>query len=95
MNQSTVATKLADLAVQSLIEEVRLTPKPGLVDQHDQGAHTDLTLQLMLDSANCLHETFYEMALMSYGENPTIELREKFGAIGRAGEQKMLGVTNV
>jgi len=85
---------LADLAVESLIEELSLTPKPGLVDQNDQGSHRDLTYSIMMTSAISLHETFYQMAKVSFGEEPSQYLREKIGEIGRAGEKVMYEATN-
>ena len=88
-----VAAKLASFAVRSLLEEVRLTPKPGLVDSHDNGSHHDLTLQLMERSALSLEETFFEMAMASFEKQPTRHLRERLAAIGRYGEQQMLAAT--
>lgn len=88
-----LATALADLAVASLIEEVSLTPKPGLVDRIDQGSHDDLTFSMMLESANCLHNTFYKMAMAAYDKKPSQYLREKIGEIGREGEAQMYQVT--
>ncbi|MFC7686437.1 triphosphoribosyl-dephospho-CoA synthase [Ureibacillus sp. GCM10028918] len=89
-----LSSNLADLAVASLIEEVSLTPKPGLVDQKDQGSHDDLDFSMMVKSANCLHDTFYEMAMVAYGVKPSQKLREKFGEIGRKGEEAMYQATN-
>ena len=88
------SSTLADLAVASLIEEVSLTPKPGLVDKQDQGSHDDLTFAIIVQSANCLRETFYEMSMIAYGEKPSQYLREKIGEIGRKGESAMFEVTN-
>nr|WP_106782492.1 triphosphoribosyl-dephospho-CoA synthase MdcB [Lysinibacillus timonensis] len=90
----TLSTRLADLAVESLVEELSLTPKPGLVDQLDQGSHDDLTYSIMMDSAKSLHQTFYEMSMAAYGNCPSQELREKIGEIGRYGEVEMFRVTN-
>ncbi len=45
---------LADMAVETLIDEVNLTPKPALVDRRGSGAHVDLTLELMEHSAKSL-----------------------------------------
>ncbi len=45
---------LARTATQSLIDEARLSPKPGLVDSRGNGAHHDLTLALMERSAHSL-----------------------------------------
>ncbi|WP_050183964.1 triphosphoribosyl-dephospho-CoA synthase [Domibacillus robiginosus] len=83
----------ASTAVLSLIEEAELTPKPGLVDKHNNGAHQDLTIDLMRKSAVSLKETFEDIAYISYGRSPSVLLREEIGAIGRKGEQRMLETT--
>ncbi|HZH58967.1 MAG TPA: triphosphoribosyl-dephospho-CoA synthase [Metabacillus sp.] len=85
--------EVARLAVASLIEEVELTPKPGLVDQRNTGAHQDLTLTLMKKSAHSLYNTFLTIAISSYGELPSQQLREKIANIGRNGEREMFDVT--
>lgn len=46
--------QIADLAVQSLLDEVHITPKPGLVDQRNAGSHTDMDLSTFVASANAL-----------------------------------------
>ena len=43
----TLAEQLADLAVDALIDEADLSPKPALVDRRGNGAHNDLHLGLM------------------------------------------------
>ncbi|KSU84516.1 triphosphoribosyl-dephospho-CoA synthase [Fictibacillus enclensis] len=94
MDQKTVvAETLAELAVQALLDEVNLTPKPGLVDQENNGAHYDLTLKLMHRSAESLRPVFAEIAEASYERVPSQELREEIAAIGRNGELVMLGIT--
>ncbi|MDM5198220.1 triphosphoribosyl-dephospho-CoA synthase [Fictibacillus enclensis] len=89
-----MAETLAELAVQALLEEVNLTPKPGLVDQENNGAHHDLTLDMMHRSAESLRPVFAEIAAASYGREPNQSLREDIAAIGRRGEQVMLSVTS-
>jgi triphosphoribosyl-dephospho-CoA synthase len=84
------ARVLSGFATEALLEEVRLTPKPGLVDKDNNGSHHDLTLRLMEYSALSLENTFYEMALASAGQSPSQYLRERLAAIGRYGEQTML-----
>ena len=42
---------IAGLAQEALLEEVYTTPKPGLVDCHDTGAHTDMDCQTFEKSA--------------------------------------------
>ncbi|RJS50208.1 triphosphoribosyl-dephospho-CoA synthase [Bacillus sp. PK3_68] len=85
---------VAEAAVRSLIEEAELTPKPGLVDQANTGAHNDLTIHLMRKSARSLKETFIEMADASYGLTPSQSLREKIALIGREGEKRMYEATS-
>ena len=41
---------LSYLAVKSLLYELNLTPKPGLVDCHNNGAHNDMDFYTFLDS---------------------------------------------
>lgn len=88
-----VAQKLAQFAVEALIEEVRLTPKPGLVDCNNNGTHHDLTLALMEKSAQSLETCFHEMALAAYRKQPSPDLRARLAAIGRYGEEQMLEAT--
>ena len=84
---------LASLASSCLIEEVNLTPKPGLVDRRGRGSHTDLTVDLMERSARTLESSFAEIARESWGQKIDVRLREAIGAIGREGEKHMLQAT--
>lgn len=90
-----LADRLADLAVDALIDEADLSPKPALVDRRGNGAHTDLHLGLMHASALALWPAFKEMAeaALEIGE-VGLQLREAIGRIGREGEQAMLVTTN-
>ncbi|TPG72564.1 triphosphoribosyl-dephospho-CoA synthase [Pseudomonas arsenicoxydans] len=90
----TLAERLADLAVDALIDEADLSPKPALVDRRGNGAHTDLHLGLMHASALSLWSAFKEMAeaAIELGEIG-LPLREAVGRIGREGEQAMLATT--
>ncbi|MCX4219308.1 MULTISPECIES: triphosphoribosyl-dephospho-CoA synthase [Pseudomonas] len=91
----TLAERLADLAVDALIDEADLSPKPALVDRRGNGAHTDLHLGLMHASALALWPAFKEMAeaALEFGEIG-LPLREAIGRIGREGEQAMLATTH-
>jgi triphosphoribosyl-dephospho-CoA synthase len=83
------------MAVDALIDEADLSPKPALVDRRGNGAHTDLHLGLMHASALSLWPAFKEMAeaAIAFGE-VGLPLREAIGQIGREGEQEMLTTTN-
>mgnify|MGYP000011437619 FL=1 len=90
-----LAESLADLAVEALIDEADLSPKPALVDRRSSGAHDDLHLGLMHASALALWPAFKEMAeaALSIGEIGQ-PLREAIGRIGREGEAAMMRTTN-
>lgn len=88
------AERLAILARDCLIDEARLSPKPGLVDSRGNGAHHDLTLALMECSAHSLTATFQQLALQSWQRPADIALRETIGHLGRQGEQQMMAATH-
>jgi triphosphoribosyl-dephospho-CoA synthase len=88
------AAGLARLAVSALLEEARLAPKPGLVDSRGNGAHKDLTLDLMCRSANALAPAFVSMAAAGLLANaPSADLRETLGRLGREAEATMMAAT--
>ncbi|SAK84786.1 triphosphoribosyl-dephospho-CoA synthase [Caballeronia catudaia] len=86
---SIIATK----AVDALIAEARLTPKPALVDENGSGAHRDLDLDTMLRSANALQPSFLAMARAASNAQPSQVLREQLARIGREGEAAMMRAT--
>ena len=94
-NPASLAERLADLAVDALIDEADLSPKPALVDRRSSGAHTDLHLGLMHASAISLWPAFKQMAdaAIAIGEITPL-LRETIGRLGREGEAAMMRTTN-
>lgn len=50
--------KISDLAVNALIEEAKLSPKPGLVDLFNNGSHEDMNFDTFIKSANSLRPYF-------------------------------------
>ncbi|MFO7766873.1 MAG: triphosphoribosyl-dephospho-CoA synthase [Pelovirga sp.] len=78
----TLATALAN----GLRAELYLTPKPGLVDLRDNGAHPDLNLLLMCRSIRLVDGYLQELAktLLSGGE------QQQLIAIGRQAEREMM-----
>lgn len=85
------AEAIGELAVAVLIDEATLTPKPGLVDGRGSGAHPDMSLRLMIDSAHSLRDGFVAMARAGQAAtriDPS--LRERLGALGRETEVSML-----
>jgi triphosphoribosyl-dephospho-CoA synthase len=84
---------LADMAVDALIDEAMLTPKPGLVDLRGSGAHRDLNWMLMCHSARALRPAFHAMALAGQRSVDPQALREQIGAAGRDAERAMMRAT--
>ncbi|UOK39059.1 triphosphoribosyl-dephospho-CoA synthase [Pseudomonas palleroniana] len=95
LHELSLADRLADLAVDALIDEADLSPKPALVDRRGNGAHSDLHLGLMHASALSLWPMFKAMAeaAIEFGEIG-LPLREALGRLGREGEQAMLITTH-
>ena len=88
------AGQLAELARQALVAEVELTPKPGLVDRRGAGAHSDLSLDLMRQSAAAIARYFEAMGDSAQSMPFDRGLRTEVAAIGRAAESAMLQATN-
>ena len=76
---------IGNLAVQALKLEAGTTPKPGLVDRENTGAHKDMDYSMFLASSEALRECFVQCAAAGMdGANP-----ETFRRIGLAGEKSM------
>ncbi len=68
------ASRIAELAVRSLLYEVSVTPKPGLVDRLNNGSHRDMNFYTFLNSAASLWPYFNECARLglNLGLNHTL-----------------------
>lgn len=79
--------RLAALAVEALIREVELTPKPGLVDRRNNGAHRDMDLPLFRRSAAALEPYFRQAAALGLARP---DCMGPLQAAGLEAEQAML-----
>lgn len=93
-DRMSLAHCLANGAVRALIEEARLTPKPGLVDMRGSGAHPDMDFEMLVRSAHSLWPTFAAIASAAFQAQEDCELRKKLSELGREGERVMLETTN-
>lgn len=86
------AVHYGDAAYRALLAEAFTTPKPGLVDGENHGAHTDMCLSTLLSSANALRPFFAEFlrAGISFAGGAQKELMEALRAIGLSAEAAML-----
>ena len=82
---------MSDLARQALERELHATPKPGLVDEHDNGAHTDMDLELMHRSIESLRPAFDQLAKL--GLSRMLPPAEYVQRLGVNMEQRMLSTT--
>lgn len=89
---TTIPFLLSYLAVQSIKAELDTTPKPGLVDKADNGAHSDMDYNLMLKSIYSLHPHFTKLSCLAYNED-VINI-DKIKTIGIEAEKQMLFTTN-
>lgn len=86
---STVPYLIADLAERSLRQELDTTPKPGLVDKQDNGAHKDMDYALMSASISALRPYLTRIAVESAAEVNADEIM----SIGVEAEAAMLKAT--
>lgn len=86
---------LAHAACKALSDELHLTPKPGLVDEHDNGAHSDMDLALMARSIEACKPYFTKMASIGAQADKTdlSDMASQLRGIGIEAEQAMLKAT--
>ncbi len=84
------AEALAEEAHDALLAEVYSTPKPGLVDLANNGAHKDMDVELFEKSADALTQYFYDAATLGMRGCSMAELRER----GLVAEQEMYAATS-
>ena len=87
------STFIASLAYQALIREVLTTPKPGLVDRANSGAHKDMDIGTFYASATALRPYFQEAAKIgAMGLSPA-DTFQKLRQAGMKAERAMLAAT--
>ena len=83
---------IAHLATQALQAELDTTPKPGLVDKDNNGAHRDMDYALMQRSIDTLHPYFVKLALLGCAD--ALPTHTSIRDIGIEAEKTMLAATN-
>ncbi|MBQ9838235.1 MAG: triphosphoribosyl-dephospho-CoA synthase CitG [Oscillospiraceae bacterium] len=83
-------------AYGALLLEVSTTPKPGLVDRNNKGAHRDMGMKHFFASANALRSYLCKFAESGYlnRDLPAKEAFSKLRTIGMEAEQAMLKATH-
>lgn len=89
------ADKLSVLAVRALITEACVTPKPGLVDRANNGAHDDMDVFTFIDSALSLLPYFRDIVLSTLAyEGAPDDLLSTLQPLGLKAESDMFCATN-
>lgn len=89
---TTVPYIVAHLATRALKAELNTTPKPGLVDTHDSGAHRDMDHALMMRSIRAMHPYFVKLATLGY-DSPKLPAHNDIVSIGLEAEKAMFKST--
>ena len=88
---TTIPYIIGHLASMALQAELDTTPKPGLVDRNDNGAHRDMDHALMRRSIQALHPYFVRLAQIGF-DNPQPRHYE-IQQVGIEAEQAMFKAT--
>ena len=89
---TTVPYIVAHMATRALKAELNTTPKPGLVDSHDSGAHRDMDHALMMRSIRAMHPYFVRLATLGYDSNQ-LPAHDDIVRIGIEAEKAMFNST--
>jgi len=90
---SAITGVLGELAWRAMISEVDLSPKPGLVDSLDSGAHRDMNRDLFHLSAGAIRPYFDQMVKNTPAACPAVEVLPVLRPIGLEAEQAMFEAT--
>ena len=89
------AEQIGGIALESMLFEAAATPKPGLVDRANNGAHWDMDYFTFMSSAAALRSTFDDLARagLQLRDRPVKELLPELRRIGRQAEKSMFFYT--
>jgi holo-ACP synthase / triphosphoribosyl-dephospho-CoA synthase len=92
----TISRNLSSLALQSILYEISLTPKPGLVDKFSRGAHSDMEYSTFLNSTSAISVYFNDLvqAGFAFNENDMTKALPVIRSIGLQMEKSMFLSTN-
>lgn len=88
---TTIPYIIGHLASMALQAELDTTPKPGLVDRNDNGAHCDMDHALMQRSIKALHPYFVRLAQLGFNDKQPCH--DEIVNIGIEAEREMFKAT--
>lgn len=96
LNNVTNRSLPAQLAISALIKEICLSPKPGLVDMHNNGSHQDMNFDTFVKSIQAISDWFDKFYQYGYesATKGSHEFLTGIRPIGMQCEQAMYQATN-
>lgn len=96
ISASQFALKIGNMVYEALIEEANLTPKPGLVDCANNGAHSDMNIFSFYKSAAALSVYMADFVLLGvqYKNYPAKEILKLIRPLGLLCEKAMFSATH-
>lgn len=90
------AHNTASLAQRAILYEVSTTPKPGLVDRENSGAHKDMDFFTFMASSSALYRGLYECTMegLLFNDEDSTRLLDKIRKPGIECEKAMFKATN-
>lgn len=93
--ESKLYMQLEDIVYHSLMGEVYTTPKPGLVDRHDNGAHRDMNVNTFAESAEAIAPYIVKMFYCGYQRSEEEQsVFQRIRQIGVEAESEMFEATD-
>jgi holo-ACP synthase / triphosphoribosyl-dephospho-CoA synthase len=89
-----ISSKIANLALKSIIAEVSTHPSFGLVSPLTNGSHKDMDYYTFLDSGFAIAPYLKKMASCGYSYNYEKDIFKKIRNIGMCAEDEMFKATN-
>ena len=83
-----------NLCNESILTELNLHPKFGLVTPYSNGSHNDMNYDIMIKGKDKILDSFVEMFFVGYNSSDLEEIFVKIRKIGKVAEEEMLKVNN-
>ena len=83
-----------NLCNESILAELNLHPKFGLVTPYSNGSHNDMNYDIMIKGKDKILDSFVEMFFVGYNSSDLEEIFVKIRKIGKVAEEEMLKVNN-
>lgn len=96
MNKKNFCDYISSLCIKSILYELAASPKPGLVDRYNSGAHKDMDIFTFINSGSVLFPYFQECTRegLNFQEDSYTNLMENLRNIGIEAERIMFQATS-